>query len=81
VRIGAISSSVYTVSSLRFSRLLPPKSPILGDFETGALTQSPPLVGDLGGKDLGDDRSKDLCVHRVTAFGGVFDYQVNNIIQ
>ena len=34
---------------LRCQRLLPPKSPILGDFENGVLAQSPLRVGDLGG--------------------------------
>ena len=54
---------VHSWLSLRFSRLQPPESPILGEFEPRALAQSPLLVGDLGGKDLSDDGSKDLRVH------------------
>ena len=40
-------TSVRRGFSLRFERLLPPKSPILGDFEPEILAQSPSLVGDL----------------------------------
>ncbi len=46
--------------SVGFCPLNPPR---VGDFETGVLAQSPPLVGDLGGEDLGDDGLEDLCVH------------------
>ena len=42
-------TSVRRGFSLRFERLLPPKSPILGNFEPEILAQSPSLVGDLGG--------------------------------
>lgn len=34
--------------SLQFGRIVPPKSPTLGDFKL-ALVQSPPFMGDLGG--------------------------------
>ncbi|PSB17755.1 hypothetical protein C7B65_17780 [Phormidesmis priestleyi ULC007] len=43
----------------------PPKSPILGDFETGISAQSPPLMGDLGGEDLGDDSDQKTRVYTV----------------
>ena len=42
-------TSVRRVFSLRCRRLLPPKSPILGDFEPEILARSPPNLGDLGG--------------------------------
>ncbi len=41
--------SVRRGFSLRFEQLQPPKSPILRDFESELLAQSPSLVGDLGG--------------------------------
>ena len=43
-----VLTSVRRGFSLRFERLLPPKSPTLGDFESELLAQSPPILEDLG---------------------------------
>ncbi len=51
--------------------LMPPKSPILVDFEMKRgfrgqaiyLVQSPPILGDLGGISRLKRSDKDLCVH------------------
>ena len=46
---AVLLTSVRRGFSLRFERLLPPRSPILGNSEPEILAQSPSLVGDFGG--------------------------------
>ena len=46
---------------------MPPKSPILGDFETGNVGSKSPILGDLGGEDLSHDELRDL-ITRLTGY-------------
>lgn len=48
---------------LRLGRLLPPKSPKLGNFETKGLGLKSPNLGDLGGISRLKQSDEDLCVH------------------
>ena len=68
LQLASILTSVRRGFSLRFERLLPPKSPILGDFEPEILAQSPSLVGDLGGSpDLQPQRKASSNSRLLTA--------------
>ena len=58
-------TSVRRGFSLRFERLQPPKSAILGDFESELLAQSPPIFGDLGSSPGFTTVANHFCRTRV----------------
>jgi uncharacterized protein (DUF433 family) len=64
-------ATVYTqvIESSRGSGEPPPNPPILGDFRTNAVLQSPPELGDLGGEKAWSEASLDLCVHSRLSWG------------